>query len=82
MATVDLEARADRLRDIVEAVHGRVNSRNCDTVVIEVPADLISSAVTLFGMGGFSATIGKQSTRLAERGVVDTNGNTATCPAI
>ena len=31
-------------------------------------------------MGGFSAILGKQSTRLAERRVVDMNGNTVTCP--
>jgi hypothetical protein len=76
----DVNARADRVRTIVEAVYGRVIGRSRNVMQVEIPADLISSAVTLFGMGGFSATIGKQSTRLAERRVVDTNGNTIVCP--
>ena len=73
----DLAARADRVQATTEAVHGRVIGRTRNTMQIEVPADCTAGAVTLLGMGGFSAILGKQSTRLAERRVVDTNGNTA-----
>jgi hypothetical protein len=78
-AAADLAARADRVKAIAEAVHGKVISRDRNTMLIEVPADTITGAVTLFGMGGFSATIGKQSTRLAPRRVIDMGGNTIVC---
>jgi hypothetical protein len=61
-------------------VHGRVIGRTRNTMQIEIPADLISGAVTLFGMGGFSATLGKQNTRLAERRIVNMQGDTVVCP--
>jgi hypothetical protein len=73
----DLAARAQA---ITEAVHGGVIGRTRNTMQIEVPADCMAGAVTLLGMGGFSAILWKQSTRLAERRVVDMNGNTVTCP--
>ena len=76
----DLAARADRVQAITEAVRGRVIGRTRNTMQIEVPADTIAGAITLFGMGGFSAILGKQSTRLAERRIADMNGNTVTCP--
>jgi hypothetical protein len=80
MTAADLAARADRVAQIAKAVYGRVLSRNRNTMVIEIPADTMTGAVTLLGMSGFSAILGKQSTKLAERRVVDTNGNVVTCP--
>ena len=76
----DLATRTDRVAQIASAVHGRVIGRTRNTMLIEVPADCMPGAVTLLGMSGFSATIGKQSTRFTERRVSDMNGNSVVCP--
>jgi hypothetical protein len=59
MTKADLEARADRVRAIAEAVHGKVIGRSRNVVTVEIPADMTSGAITLFGTSGFSAILGK-----------------------
>jgi hypothetical protein len=75
----DLPTRADRIQQIAELLHGRVLARDGDAMWIEIPADVIGGALTPFGMGGFPAAIGKQSTRLAPRRIVNMVGHTVVC---
>jgi hypothetical protein len=75
----DLAARAECVAQIVSAVHGRVIGRAGKIMTVEIPADMMSSAGTLLGMSGFSATIGRQSTRLAPRRVTNAAGNVIVC---
>jgi hypothetical protein len=50
----DLEARADRVRAVVEGNHGKVLGRHGNTMRIEIPADI---APELSASGAWAASI-------------------------
>ena len=76
---IDLDARADRVRAIVEGNFGRVIDRNGDTMVVEVPADVSIGLNCIWGEGGFAAIVRGQFTKLAPRRVIAENGMTVVC---
>src|SRR5271157_4181781 len=53
MAVTDLDARADRVRAIVEGHFGCVVGCNGDMMLGEVPADISVGLNALWGEGGF-----------------------------
>lgn len=75
----DIEARAERVRQIAESLYGSVLDRDGDTLWCEVPADLCGGFTTLCGMGGFVAINRGQTTRPAFQRVVTTQGDTVVC---
>jgi hypothetical protein len=75
----DLEQRADRVRQIATSLYGNVLDRDGDTMVIEVPPDLLGGAFCLLGQRGFVFKIGKQSTKMSRRRVVSTQAQTIAC---
>ena len=75
----NLDARADRVRIIAHTLHGSVQGRDGDKMIIEVPADLLGGALGLLGQGGFSATIGKQSTGMTTKRVIGRSGEIIVC---
>jgi hypothetical protein len=75
----DLEARADRVRAVVQGHHGKVIRRIGDTIEIEVPADIAIGLSSLWGEGGFLAIYQGQSVRLAPRRVTDMQWNIVVC---
>jgi hypothetical protein len=61
MTAADLAARADRVKAIVEAVHGKVIKRTSTTMLIQIPADIAPGMATIWGEGGFSAIYSGQT---------------------
>jgi hypothetical protein len=51
-----IEARADRVRALIEANFGSVLERNGDVMLIEVPADISLPIAGLIWIGGRSGT--------------------------
>jgi hypothetical protein len=72
----DLEARADRVRAVVEGNHGRVIKREGIVIEIEVPADIAIGLNSIWGEGGFSCIYVGQRTRISHCRVIDMNGHT------
>lgn len=72
----DLSARADRVRQIAEQLHGNVLDRDGDTMRVEIPSDLSGAAASSFGRGGYSAVIVDQTTRMEPRRVLDMDKRT------
>jgi hypothetical protein len=75
----DLDTRAERVRAIVTSLHGKVLDRQDDVMTVEVPADIMGGFTTLAGMGGFSAILQKQSTKMAPRRIVNISGQVVVC---
>jgi hypothetical protein len=73
----DIEARADRVRAIVEGNHGKIIERIGDKITFEVPADIAPGLP--WGMSGLVPIFKGQTTRLAPRRVVDMEGRTVVC---
>ena len=73
---LDLDARAERVRAIVEANAGTVIKRVVDIMEIEVPADIASGLASIWGEDGFSIIFVGQRTRLSHCRVIDMNGHT------
>jgi hypothetical protein len=72
----DLDARADRVRQIAESLFGKVLSRDGDTMRVEIPADMSGAAASMFGQGGFSACIVGQDARMKTRRLMDMDKRT------
>jgi hypothetical protein len=74
----DIEARAERVRAVVEANFGRVIGRDGDAMTVEIPADVAPGMP--WGLGGFVPVY--QSTRAGqqERRVTSGVGPWIVCP--
>lgn len=75
----DLKERADRVRAIVEANHGKVIDRTGDIVTVEVPADVAPGMWAIWGMARFNPIFDSQDTRLAPRRITNMHGHTIVC---
>jgi hypothetical protein len=81
MTMTDLDARADRVRQIAHTLYGRVLDRNRNKMVIEVPADLLGAAMNMLSMGGFGMPdgVGKQTSRMATKRITGMSGQIVVC---
>lgn len=75
----DLDPRADRVKAIIESLFGSVISRDRNTMIIEAPADLLGATCRSLGMGGFTWTIGPQTSRMTTKRMTDTSGRFVVC---
>jgi hypothetical protein len=55
MSPPDLDARADRAKQIAQSLFGRSLWRDGAELHCEIPADMAGAAASSFGQGGFSA---------------------------
>jgi hypothetical protein len=76
----DLDARADRVRQIAESLFGKVLSHDGDTLRVEVPADLSMSFCPMISASGPPPIYIGQRTGIAERRVTDASGRIIPCP--
>jgi hypothetical protein len=72
----DLDARAQRVTDIVDANHGKVLGRVEDVVTVEVPADVSIGLAAVCGQAGFVPVFFGKRKRLSHCRVIDMNGDT------
>jgi hypothetical protein len=72
----EIDARAQRVTDIVNANHGKVLDRVGTVMRIEVPADIAIGLNSIWGERGFSCIFQGQRTRLSHCRVIDTQGRT------
>jgi hypothetical protein len=70
----DLDARADRLKEIAASLYGSLLSVDHDIAEIEIPADLSSACASMLGASGFSGYIVSQDCRQAPRRIADQDG--------
>jgi hypothetical protein len=75
----NLSERERRVTIICNTLFGSVISRDGDTMVIQVPADMIGAAGRMLGMGGFTWNFGKQSTRMTTKRITGNQGQTIVC---
>jgi hypothetical protein len=54
LTAADLSARAERVKAIVQANHGKVIDRTGNIMMVEIPADIAPCMASLWGMGGFA----------------------------
>ena len=74
---MDIEQKAERVRQIVNANFGTVRDRNGDIMHVELPSDL--SIAAPWGQIGLVACVTGQRTGMAERRVTAMNGATVVC---
>jgi hypothetical protein len=71
-----INARAQRVTDIVNANHGNILSSDGNIMMIEVPADIAPGLGAIWGEGGFSRIFAGQRRRISHCRVIDMNGYT------
>jgi hypothetical protein len=79
ISMINLDTRAERVRQITEGNHGKVLGREGDVMTIEVPADVAIGLNAVWGMGKFSTQFLGCETRLAPRRVFDADHHTVVC---